>query len=202
VHVPVVAGNAWLELWRGESEPFVAQALQEAHRLRRAGTRCCVLVTLQWGLQDEETLKVLRAIQQCPEDFQWWLRLHPLVAPDRVPLRAMVKDHGLRNVDIDAPTDLPLHALLRVADVHVTQGSSAVIEAAEFGVPSVISIEYGVELFAAQIAAGMAVVAKLDREIARAVMELAAGQRSQALAAQVGSPLDAALVRAFPKLAS
>ena len=202
IHAPVVAGNAWLELWRGAPEPFVALALHQAHLLRRVGARCCVLVTLQWGLQEEETLNLLRAIGKTPADFQWWLRLHPLVAQERGPLRAMVKRCGLSGVEIDGPTDLPLHALLRVADVHVTHGSSAVIEAAEFGVPSVVCSDYGVEYFAAQIAAGLAVPARSDQEIATAVEALAARGRGQIRSRRDGGTLEAALAQAFPLLST
>lgn len=199
-HVPVVAGNAWLELWRNESEPFMRQALTDARRMRRTDTRCCVLVTLQWGLPEEETLKLLRAIRLAPRDFQWWLRLHPVAAHDRRPIRFLVEQHQLTGIEIDGPTDLPLHALLKVCDVHVTHSSSTVIEAAEFLVPSVVTSQYGAQFFQAQIEADFATVATTDREIAAAVSAFVGHSSTGAAAQSAQDGLERALARAFPHL--
>jgi hypothetical protein len=199
-HAPIVAGNAWLELWRSGTEPFIANTMRQALALRRPEARSCILVTLQWGLQDEETLRLLRAIARAPADFQWWVRLHPLVAHDRRPVRAMLEQHGLRNVELDAPTDLPLHAMLRVTDVHVTHSSSTVVEATEFGVRSVICSEYGAQFFSAQIEAGRAVLAITEEQIVAAVVRLAAGRQQELAAPQRADLLGTVLSHAFPKL--
>ena len=53
-------------------------------------------------------------------------------------------------------TDWPLYALLRHMRVHVTAASSVVLEAARFGVPSVIYHLDGTDLFPAELARGQA----------------------------------------------
>jgi len=199
-HQPVITGNAWLELWRSESDPFVHHAVSEARRMRRADARRCVLVTLQWGLPEEETLKLLRAIRMAPDDIQWWLRLHPLVAHDRRPIRSLIEQYGLRNVQIDGPTDLPLHALLKIIDVHVTHSSSTVIEACEFAVPSVVTSQDGAQFFQEQIAAGVATVATTDHEIVAAVNALGTGTNVHSTPLSARGCLEQALFRAFPDL--
>lgn len=198
--LPVVTGNSWLELWRNPSEPFLRQVLAEARRLRGAGARCCVLVTLQWGLPEEETLKLLRAIQLAPDDFQWWLRLHPVVANDRRPIRSLIEQYGLKGIEVDGPTDLPLHALLKVCDVHVTHSSSTVLEAAEFGVPSVVTSHYGEEAFEAQIASGIATVATTDGEIAVAIGTFGGRVNSSRRPQPSQDRMEQVLARAFPHL--
>jgi hypothetical protein len=91
--------------------------------------------------------------------------------------------------------------LLKFADLHVTHSSSTVIEAAEFGVPSVVCSDYGAQFFAAQVAAGQAVVAKSEEEIAQALLSLyGAGRREPAAPTPKGT-LEAALTRAFPQFA-
>lgn len=202
LHVPVIAGNAWLDLWRTETDPLVARVMQQVRRIRRSDARYCVLITLQWGLHDGETLRLLSAIARLPPDFHCWLRLHPLVAHERRRVREMAESCGLRNVEIDEPTDLPLHALLRTADVHLTHSSSTVIEAGEFGLRSVVCSDYGAQFFAAQIAAGEAVVARSVEEITAAVVALAEHERLPAKHRQSGNSLAHALGDAFPALAS
>jgi hypothetical protein len=58
--------------------------------------------------------------------------------------------------EIATASVLPLYSLLRLADLHVTHSSSTVVEAAEFGVPSLVLSRYGLELFPEQSASGMA----------------------------------------------
>ena len=46
---------------------------------------------------------------------------------------------------LELPSTLPLYALLRAADVHVTYSSSTVVEAEAFGIGSVLLGRYGAE---------------------------------------------------------
>jgi len=51
------------------------------------------------------------------------------------------------NVDIKNATDLPLMALLERVDIHIPLWSSTVLEAKQFGVPSIVVHENGQDLF-------------------------------------------------------
>jgi hypothetical protein len=80
---------------------------------------------------------------------------------------------GARDFDIDNATDLPLYALLRHVALHVTESSSTVIEAAGFGVPTVLWGRLDAESFASYIASGWVLPAEpadvpgaLDRQLA------------------------------------
>jgi len=108
-----------------------------------------------------------------------------------------------RAVDIDECTDLPLHALLSHTDVHLTHSSSTVIEAAQFGVRSVVTSAYGAELFTPAIDAGMANVALDDnpRLLVDRLVALARERASTALAldeSATARTLDALLAHAPP----
>jgi hypothetical protein len=76
--------------------------------------------------------------------------------------------------------DLPLHALIPLIDAHLTHSSSTAIEAAQFGVPSVITTSYGAELLDALLASGIAVRESGPAPlVAAALNRLIATQRSR-----------------------
>lgn len=157
-HTAVVGSNPWVSIWGGDQAlPGVADAVNRARSLKAAANgQKTVLVTLQYGLSPEEQLDPLRVwMQQARSTNRFWVRLHPLMLQERERVRKHLDDEGVA-FDLDLPTELPLPALLPLADVHVTHSSSTVIEAAQFGVPSLITSRYGAELFPHLIEAGAA----------------------------------------------
>jgi len=160
-HRAIVGGNLWLEAWRrGDSDLFrphdtAIRTVKDRH----SGTRH-VLVTLQFNHDDPATLApLLSAVRESGPDVFWWMRLHPGMLADREKVRELLQSTGNARWELDAASDHPLYAILRHVDAHVTHSSSAVIEAAELGVPSVIFSDVGRELFPGLIASGWAGVA-------------------------------------------
>jgi hypothetical protein len=100
----------------------------------------------------------------------------------RESVRALLTSTGNEHWDLDVATDQPLYALLRHVDAHVTHSSSAVVEAAEFGVPSVLFSEVGAELFPGPIAAGWAAVS-VDGDLLEVVRAQAARRSRRELPA-------------------
>lgn len=170
-HQAVVGGNLLLNEWRESGGHLVsgfdrAMTAAAAERPRSEN----ILVTLQFALSDEEALGPLIAgMRSSPPHWRWWLRLHPCMLKDRAYIKKMVAKNGLSDVEVDRATDLPLYALLRHMDVHVTHSSSTVIEAELFGVPSVIIADYGAEFFSDQISSGWARAAYKSEDIVAAV---------------------------------
>lgn len=166
-HLPVIGGNLWLNAWLEGSGPVVAdcdrrmlEAL-EAHPGRKH-----VLVTLQIGLTDTRTLaELIEAIRTTQHEWRWWLRLHPCMLEQRERVRALFTRHGITDCELDLATDLPLYAILRHVDLHLTHSSTTVIEAQRFGMPSVVISSYGAEFFPAQLASGWAVTAFTSADI-------------------------------------
>jgi glycosyltransferase involved in cell wall biosynthesis len=78
---------------------------------------------------------------------------------------------------VQQATELPLHALLRATDVALAHSSTVVQEAAAFGVPSVVTSDYGAELHANLLQGGQALLATDDAAIADAVVQLARRRR-------------------------
>jgi hypothetical protein len=84
--------------------------------------------------------------------------------------------------EIDAPTAVPLHALLRYADLHLTHSSTTVIEAAQFGLRSILTSDWGAELFGTYVESGWATVCVGDEaEVAEACGSLIGTRNSQEL---------------------
>ena len=155
-HAAVVGGNPWMDVWQqGSRWPGAAAALDAARAmLQRTAGRRVVLVTLQYGLNASEQLKPLaELLREAGDRFAFWVRLHPAMLDRREQIRALLAAAG--PCELDLPTDLPLQALLPCADVHLTHSSSTVIEAAQFGVRSVLTTYYGAELFDPLFASGM-----------------------------------------------
>ena len=155
---PVVGGNPWMDFWVLDERPETQMASASASSLLDAAMRRpVVLVTLQFGLPDDLQLDPLRQlIDLCGDLYAWWVRLHPAMAERREEVRGKILPAGHAPVWLDAPSDLPLPALLRYAQAHLTHSSSTVIEAACLGVPSVVTSESGRDLFGPYIEQGIA----------------------------------------------
>jgi len=161
LHHAIAGGNLFLHQWRDNTSPLViyydrlVAGLKDAHR-----GNLHVLATLQYSYSDEEHLKtLLQTMQASPADWRWWIRLHPMMKNDAGRTRVLLDQYHIRNYDIYQATELPLYAVLRNIDVHVTLHSAVVIEAESFNVPSVIIDEMGSVHFQRQIRSGTAVAA-------------------------------------------
>ena len=191
-HAAVVGGNPWMELWReGSTWVGVAEALAQAKKLReRAHGRPIVLVTLQFGLSPAEQLDPLvELLHAAGSRLTFWVRMHPAMLDRRAEIRARLSGHAM--IELDQCSDLPLQALLQYCDVHLTHSSSTVIEAAQFGVHSVLTSAYGAELFAPLLATGRTQVhSGVASRLASTLVELAASHNWQHA---IAPPADAAL---------
>jgi len=195
-HASIVAGNAWQSIWKNGSEPFVGPLLAKARaRRRECNAKHHVAITLSWGYADEELSKIFRAAGRLSRrDHFWWIRLHPAQIGQEVHYAALARAAGLENFEIEDATMLPLYAVLSVVDLVVAPGSTTVMEAEEWGLRSVVTSEYGVDLCKAAITSGAAVAATEEVEIEAAIVSGLTSAPLQALARVSGaSGLDFAL---------
>lgn len=175
-HEPFVGGNPLLGLFQQDDNELVRRfdrrilslAPQEPPPLK-------VLVTLQTGRGVPELLREVMAA--APPSWLWWVRLHPAMMAEREAIRSRLGEFPAHRMNLDDATELPLYALLRHVDVHLTESSSAVIEADRFGVPSVICHETGEEFFAGLVAVGSARVAYSCRDVLDTLLVLAECKR-------------------------
>ena len=119
---------------------------------RARDARPCVLVSLQWGTV--LPLPVIDMITQL-DGVRWILRPHP-----RDPIRPTERPDCQRlsafsHVEISDPTQALLPTLIR-CDLHVTENSSVVIEAAAIGRPSIFWDRSYAEAFESETRSGLA----------------------------------------------
>lgn len=154
----VVSGHPLVEAWKAGWLLGTETARDEMRALRAAREEPLhALITLQPGLMGEDSLRpALDAMVTNPDVF-WWVRAHPASLDKTAAVTALLNRVG-GNYNIVDATRLPLYALLENVDVHLTHSSSTVIEAAQFGVPSLLWSTYGEELFLPYIESGVASV--------------------------------------------
>ncbi len=153
-HVAFKGGNPCLEIFTKDGASL-SERLAEKHP--SSPPRRNILYTLQAAYALPPF--VLDTIRRSPPEWTWWLRVHPQYWETREPIRRSLEGQGIRNFIIDDASDNPLASVLSLMDVHATEFSSSVLEAAEIGVPSVVLSERGKGLFGPQVASGIARVA-------------------------------------------
>lgn len=157
-HQAYVGGNPWVNLWKEYAHPLpeIVRLTDKGKAIAmRASGKPIVLLTLQYGLEYAEQLMPLKTlIELAAKEYVFWVRLHPLMMDRREEIRHFLDS---QSVELDEVSDFPLPALLPYCYVHVTHSSSTVIEAGDYGILSLITSRFGVELFPEQLSAGMAV---------------------------------------------
>lgn len=139
-HKPIVGGNLWLNQWLNGNFCFIKHCdriITEVKETYKHSKH--ILFTQGMGIKSEYFENMLKVIGNSPDTWFWWIRIHPCELKIKPELKKILRGIGILNYDIDHATELPLYALLRHMDIHVTILSSSVSEAESFGVPSVVT---------------------------------------------------------------
>ncbi len=166
-----VGGDAWREPWLIGDTDLVRASDAIVRSVRDTlGARQHVLITLD-SLGEPIPPPLEAALAALPRDWAVWVRLHPANQDAQRPRAlAAVRRLPQRAADVLWVSGLPLHAMLRHVDLHVTVSWSSVVrEAAAFGVRSVACAEPAAELFSGEVARGDLIVAVSADAIARAM---------------------------------
>ncbi len=152
----IAAGNRFLSLCHADQLPALRESIAKIRQfVRPEATQ--VLYTLCYA-DDAQRLRPLCGTirqSQSKTDIQWWIRLHPGGLSRLPEMKSCLQEAGVPAAQVDLATNLPLYAVLPQMHAHVTEASSTVIEAESFGVPSVVTNSWGVELFPSQVRSGM-----------------------------------------------
>lgn len=139
-HKVICGGNLWNALWLEETDHFLSGNGDinnfPISKLTMQKYKKIILFALQKNIVIEDY--VYDAIIESPEEWLWIVRLHPLML-NSVDIN-MVRNRfqQISNVCIDLGDKIPLPKWLRLIDVHLTYYSSVTIEAALFGVKTVL----------------------------------------------------------------
>lgn len=95
-----------------------------------------VLTVLQY---DEVMPSKLRQVLEAGDpDWQWLIRLHPLTRHLSEQYERALRGLGVKNIEVQQTTKLPLREVLDVADAVLTDYSTVSVEAAAVGIPSIL----------------------------------------------------------------
>lgn len=134
---------------------------------RRERTRRSILLTLQWGMTlPEPIIEMVQAFS----DVHWILRPHPRDPIPPMDRRDCARVSRLEHVEVSDPSS-PLVVELERCDLHVTENSSVVIEAATLGRKSIFWDVKSLDAFGAEVRAGMALCCE-PAEVACCVRQL------------------------------
>jgi hypothetical protein len=165
VHRPIIGGNPWLSSWMTGTNQYAETYDRAIADIKDAHPDSLhILITYELNMPNLFSL-----IESAPKSWHWWIRLHPCRLSEKDSIRQILQQKNIVNCEFDKAIDYPLYALLRHVDLHVTEFSSVVIEAEAFGIPSVVTNEYGTEAFSSQISSGVAVTAYRNAEIIEAI---------------------------------
>ena len=103
-----------------------------------------ILYTLQYPFLDDY---ILEAIQKTPNEYKWWLRLHPRMKDKEYILKQLNNRALLNKIEIEKATDLPLPALLSTCSIHISKYSGSIIEAELLNKHSIILESVGCNTF-------------------------------------------------------
>jgi hypothetical protein len=171
-HIPLVGGNLWMAQWKGTiAAAFDKEGEKVPERWNSATKR--ILFTLQ-PLDENEIVpeSVKRAILHSPKDWLWLIRRHPLQKISDERLLELLGNPSSERIDIEAASKLPLFQVLKYSDHHVTQWSSVIFEADNFGVRSTVAGYKGASIYSAYIADGTFRCAENEAQLLHAISEV------------------------------
>ena len=169
-HKQIVGGNLWLNQWVDGNSKFVKHYDTLISKLKEPNKNCKhILFTQNEPIESENFKNTFYVIKNSPPFWFWWIRIHPGQLKIKSKVKKMLNENKISNYNIDYATDLPLYAILRNIDIHLTCSSSTVTEAEIFGIPSVLASKYGNGLFPRQIYSGRAISAFAPEDIINAI---------------------------------
>ena len=146
----VVLGNPWVRRFIVQDEADDLVFGQSVDMYLAQPMKPSILVSLQWGLGEKyyknsgfngimsDSLKGV--ILKTQEKYNWLIRLHPvqLRGVEEKIVKQKLKNmfEGCNGVEWEAASNAPLPLVLKNCDLHLTDMSTVVKEAAWFGVPS------------------------------------------------------------------
>lgn len=158
LHFPLTGGNLLLNKWLLAKDPSIEIYDRQVMEIKNDHHDLIhVLYTLHGVEKFADLRHNLMTIRNTAEKLFFWVRLHPCSLDQRDMIKRLLMENETYNINMDQATDLPIYALLRNLDVHITECSTTVIEAELFGVPSVVMSDTAKIYYKDQLTSGWAV---------------------------------------------
>lgn len=146
-------GNLFEDTFRTDNARSLAfdKLFKEAYKKQRG--KYFILISLVWDQYLPDEFKSL--IGRNKDDYFFLIRFHPsTTSRERKIVIQDLNEMKVSNWEVAMATELPLYALLRNVDLNVTQRSSTVLEAANFGVISFVSDPIGLSYYSELLKSG------------------------------------------------
>lgn len=147
-------GHLWVKRFiekKSDEVIFKLRSLNNSFPIKQKTEKSkIILVTLTWGNSDYKFIPInlINAIKESSNDYIWLVKLHPIVLKNHKYYNEFINflksnycDEKVLMYDIKLIGFTPLPLLLEISDLHITIESSCIIEAAQFGVKSLILSE-------------------------------------------------------------
>jgi hypothetical protein len=153
-HLLYTGGNLWIDFWKQKGNPLL-ETYQNLFNieLKDKKIELKILISLNPGCDRNDI--IFKILEKSPQSWFWWIRLHPSMK-DKEKIREIINSTQLKNYSLDQATDLPLPIILKNVDLHITNFSSVIIEAEQFGVPTIFTHPDSELIFPDQIKRGIA----------------------------------------------
>ena len=172
-HKPIIGGNLFAEFWKEDTNLLVKEYDQLFKSKTMTPGNPSILYTLSPGIDiDAFTESTWNVIKKTQNQYNWFIRLHPLMINDMDKIKSKLLKKGIQFYEIDICTQLPLFTVLRNVNLHITNQSSVVIEASEFGIKSIITSSYGASLYENVIAEKSAYLCIIEENIQSKIVDL------------------------------
>ncbi len=137
---PILTGNPWQSIW--QSERWILDKYPDFHAIKIKNQNPVILYTLL-PEADVLTEQLRLVILQTQDSYDWYIRLHPRQMNDIDRIDSELMSQGITRANLKYASELPLPLLLYQCDLHITSWSSVVIEASQYGKPSIVISEEG-----------------------------------------------------------
>lgn len=117
---------------------------------------------------------IIEAIQKTPENFEWWLRLHPRQHDLKSNIVNLLRNYDIIDkVELEQASNLPLPVILEKCFVHISKFSGSILEAYFLKRKSIIISVEGVKAYPEVIASeyGEAVLTENSDDLLKSLLD-------------------------------
>lgn len=123
-----------------------------------------ILLSLIWGNYFPQLFEEI--IKRAPNNYYFLIRFHPSTSIDeRESVTRILKCMNKSNFEFELASSIPIYSIMRNIHINLTSRSTTVIEAASFGIKSIITGNIGKSYYQDYINSGMAYYSYQSAEI-------------------------------------
>ncbi len=170
-HKSLIIGNLWLNKWLYYEDRITNYYFKKVEKLKInvIGRRKHILYIVSDKIPPDMVFQIMKEEES---NLWWWIRVHPGRLYLQKQIKVILNEMNLNNYYLYEANELPLYALLKHVDLHITRYSTTVKEARVFEVPSIIlDSDIGSKLYSKEIDEGSAFLADNYNELKKRVLK-------------------------------